>query len=317
MSADSPVRATRMDRHFAPWMFALSVVYLAFAAIAIHLAQDAENRYADVVEGCGWCLLAMTPLFVIEGIAHWWTGGRYAWQNALFALLPPLRLGARDHHDGTMIWLPAYGWQPVGNDLAISVEKRLGYPMIGVALMILPLLAIENYFASILESVAGLGFAVQVAAAFIWMSFAMEFIVMISIVSDRIDYVKKHWMDLVIICLPLIAFMRVLRIGRLLRLQKLGKLSKTAKVFRLKGLAMRTWRSILLLELVDRIVHRDPEARRDALTRAIADKEMELQALREELQQFEESLLAEAEDKDKQTPAPDAEVPAAVGRSNV
>lgn len=316
MSSDAPVRATRMDRLFAPWMFVLSVVYLAFAAIAVHLSQDADHRYTDVVEGCGWCLLGMTPLFVVEGIAHWWTGGRYAWQNILFILLPPLRLGARDHHEGNSIWLPAYGWQPVGNDLAVSVEKRLGFPMIGVALMILPLLAIENYFASLIETVAGLGFAVQVAAAFIWLAFATEFIVMISIVSNRIDYVKKHWMDLVIICLPLIAFMRVLRVGRLLRLQKLGKLSKTAKVFRLKGLAMRAWRSVLLLELVDRIMHRDPEARREALKRSIADKEMELQALREELEQFEASLLKGAKTGTEKASTDEPDVPATVGRSS-
>lgn len=291
-------------------MFAVTLLYLGTVGVAVHLLTDEprrevsaaltqhelthheadfdpSRRFGPILKVCGGILLGLHLLFILEAVAHWATNGQCLRQSFAACLIPPLRLSVRDHVDGTCVWLPGWGWQPASDELADQVQRRLGYPMIGIALLILPLLAVEFLFAEQIQEHLWLGLTVQLAGAFIWLAFAAEFIVMISLVSRRIQFARKHWLDLAIICLPVIAFLRVLRIGRLI---KLGKLSQTARVFRLRGLAMRAWRAVLVLELVDRLLRRDPSRRLKLLKEQLADKELEIQALREEIVRVEALL---------------------------
>lgn len=300
-------------------MFVITIVYLATAGVAVHLVAedfrhdvmaasqrgvqtspepDAEGdlflleagRFAPLIANCGWFLIGLTGLYFLEFALHRFTAANWTWHHLAACLFPPLRLGTRDHGDGQQVWLPGLGWQPANDEVAEQVELKLGYPMIGIALLILPLLAVEFIFVRQIQEYAWLALVTQLAGAFIWLAFAIEYLVMISLVSNRIKFIKEQWLNLAIILLPLIAFLRVLRIGRLV---KLGKLTRTARLFRLRGLVMRAWRALLILQIVDRILHRDPQKQLERLKSHLEEKEQEAEALREEIARIEAELAPE------------------------
>ena len=103
---------------------------------------------------------------------------------------------------------------------------------------------------------------------------------MISIVSRKFRYCKDHWIDIAVIFLPLVAFLRAARLGRLLRLQQL---TKSAKVFRVRGTVMRAYRSILMLDVIDRLFRANPEVQLLRLEEAMVEKEREIEELRQEI----------------------------------
>jgi voltage-gated potassium channel len=285
-------------------MFWITVGWLALVGTGLHLLNDVPAVSGDMEEAaaqlpgrfhsaaiaCLWAAAAVWPLYWLELACHRWAGGRRSsrdWQAALF---PPLRIGARDHVTGRMLWLPTLGWVRATDDLEARLERQLGVPMIIVALLVLPVIAIELIWAERIAHDWRLGLATQLAGAAIWLAFAVEFLVQVSIVRDRWTYVRRHWLDLAIICLPLLAFLRVLRVGRLgrlLRLNQLSKVSRTARAYRMRGLAMRVWRALLLLEAVDRWMHRDDAQRLAKLQTQLAAAEKEVQRLRDQISRLE------------------------------
>ncbi|MCA8999518.1 MAG: hypothetical protein KDA80_21160 [Planctomycetaceae bacterium] len=275
--------ATDWDRRLAVPMFALTTVYLALLGAMVHLAMEETDRYNPIAEQCGWILVILWPAYWLEFLFHKITGGKDDRLHLLTCLIPPLRLVTRDHVVHKNVWLPFLGWRRADDDLAEDVEYRLGYPMIVVALLILPLLGIQQFKKELIATNQQFGFWVQIAEVSIWQAFAMEFLVMLSLVSKKVNFLRTHWMDAVIVLLPLIAFLRVARIGRVFRLHQLGKLTKTARMFRFKGLAMRAWRAVLVLEIVDRLLHRDPEKRLRLLEEELLIKQAEVRELTDEI----------------------------------
>lgn len=304
---------TALDRLTGPLMFWLTVLWLALLGIGLHLLQDGVLRPAaidDTLEAhqhrgrfdtAGLRCLAiafwLAPVYLAEAIAHLIVGPRRSWVSLPLSLIPPLRIVGRDHTRGQTVWLPGWGWVPTAPELEAGLERQLSFPMIGVALLVLPVIAVEFLWADRIERDVRLGLVAQLAAAFIWLAFAVEFLVLTSITSSRVRYLRHHWLDLVIICLPLVAFLRVLRIGRLgrlLRLHQLGTVTRSARAFRLKGLAFRVWRAVLLLDVIDRLVHRDDEQRLAKLMRRLAEKEQEVDALRQQIARVERRMAAAA-----------------------
>lgn len=297
-------RQTELDRTLAAPMFYITLLWLVIAGSAVHLMSDEGSRYESFASYCGIVLLLLELVYIGEGVAHWLTGGKKLRQNVWYCLLPPLRLGARDHVGGQTMWLPGFGWKQADDNLATNVQLKLGYPMIGIALAILPVLGIEFVYHEKIQSNDRLGFWIKITETMIWMAFAVEFIIMISIVKKRLKFMKSHWLDLAIICLPFIAFLRVTRLGqisRLMRMKQLSKLSRTARVFRLRGLAMRAWRAILILEIVDRLMHRDPEKKLKLLQEQLAEKEEEVRELNTAIQQLQRVIEEKAADQNTAT----------------
>lgn len=313
-----------LDRALAKPMFAVTLVFLVCLAGVLHL--DAGPAPSRAVSVCEWGLLLLYPLFLVELAAHLVAGNRNWKQNLLFCLIPPLRLGARDHVRGNCLWLPWIGWNPADRALLNRMEKTLSLPMIAMALLVLPLMLLEWSWserisdeardayhqhltqgtAAPLAEVTGaehemtaealraarlynphLAMFIQSGTAVIWLAFTLEFIVMISIVDHKLRYCKQHSIDLAVILLPLAAFLRVARLGRLLRLQQL---SKTARMYRIRGLLMKAYRAVLVLEVFDRLTRGGPEARLTRLREALAEKESDVAALRKEISELEESL---------------------------
>jgi hypothetical protein len=295
-SSEDGCGATALDRRLAPVMFQVTTLYIVTLGIALHVMRgDAEELYGESLFRCGVVLGALPLIYLLEVCLHARAGAARWRRDLLVCLFPPARLAARDHGDGGSVWLPRLGWRRADDDLAKEVEQRLGIPMICVALLVLPLLGLEYKLSEKGEEAVGWDLGMRLASAFIWTLFTMEFIVMVRIVGKKLQYVKQHWLDLAIILLPVVEFLRALRIGRLLRLHQLTKLGRTARVFRMRGLMMRSWRAILLLGVIQRVLRQTPEKRMAALRQSIGEQEERLAELRAELAELERKMSDEDE----------------------
>ncbi|MEZ6068468.1 MAG: hypothetical protein R3B90_22760 [Planctomycetaceae bacterium] len=281
---------TELDRRLTPVMFVLASTWLALLGAAIHLLADDAKRFDQAALDCLLAVFILTPLFALEGLLHRYAKAGQLRQHVWFTLFPPLRLGGRDHVDGGTIWIPLLGWRRATDRFEAELERSLSVPMIVVALLVLPVIGVEYLAAERVSSDWRVGLVTQLAGAAIWFAFAVEFIVMSSIVSNRLRYIKTHWLDLAIILLPAIAFFRVLRfgrLGRLLRLNQVSRVTRTAKAFRLRGLFLRVWRAILILEVIDRVIHRDIDKRLAQLRERLREQELACDELRMRIAELE------------------------------
>ena len=294
-------KTTQIDRSCAKLMFSISICFLVLLATVLHL-RSVESIYPTTLFWCSLTMGVLFPCYIVELALHVWAGSNHWKQNILYCFLPPLRLGGRDHENGQKIWLPWLGWQTANSDLACRLDKKLSLPMIVIALMILPLMGIEfligrNTFESntLLQSTT-LCATVHAATGIIWLAFTMEFVVMISMVENKLRYCRDHWIDLAIIFLPTIAFLRCLRVIRLLRLQQMLKFQqivRTARIWRMRGLSMKLFRSLFMIDAIDRILLRKPESRLAKLEESLADKEQEIKLLRSEIETLKLSIVDE------------------------
>lgn len=278
-------RLSRIERQLAPVMFGAVLVYLTFLSGVLHIPDEDATR--SLLTCCEWGLLLTWPVFLIEAIVHRVAGSKCWKHDLLFCLFPPFRLAAREHASGRFMWLPIIGWTAVDRDLRLRVEKALSIPMIAIALMVLPLTALDYFSADKIAPGSSMALFIQIGTGLIWLAFAAEFLVMISVVDRKLQYCKEHWIDVAVICLPLIAFLRAARLTRLLRLQQL---SKTARMYRLRGVLMRTYRAVLVLDVVERLFRGSPETRLGHLREQLVEKEQEVLQIRGEIEELEAAL---------------------------
>lgn len=272
-------------------MVVASVTSLLSLAVLLHFHERTE--YRAIWQASLAVSILIWPLYVLEFLAAWWCGSSRTGERLLCCLLPPLRFAARDHETGERIWFPGWGWQTVDQNLQFRLERFSNVPMITVACLVLPLIAIEHHFAAAIAADVRWSACVAAATALIWLAFTLEFVVMCSVSARKLSYCKEHWLDLVIILLPLIAFLRALRLGRLLRLNQLARLTETARIYRMKGVSMRAWKALLVLDIVKRLLQGGPAQRLAKLEKLIEQKETELAALRSE-QAFLQHQIAPA-----------------------
>ncbi len=129
--------------------------------------------------------------------------------------------------------VPLLGIVVADDELRDRVEHYFHWPMIVLALAMLPLFALE-----FVQDTAGwLDWAVSVGFTVIWFAFLIEFIIKVAIAESRFEYCKRNWIDIVIILLPVL---RVFRVARLAR---------TTRVFRLRGVGMKLLRYALTIIL--------------------------------------------------------------------
>lgn len=287
---------TRWDRWLAGPMFVVTILFLIGVAIALHMTESAfwVAHGPKVL----WTLAVLYPLYPLELLAHWLSGARGLRQNILFCVLPLARLGARDHVDQTHTWLPVLGWQLVTRTLAQRLMNYFGVPMIVIALLVVPVIIFELFFDALLQRRPGLKLVVEATSAFIWACFVAEFVLVVAAVEKRWRYCRQHWINLAVIVLPAIAFLRVVQIGRLLAIKQLVR---TTRIFRLRGLVFRAWRAILALNMLDMILRRDPAVQLDRTRDLLIEKQEELDVLRLEIERLER-LVAERAAASDQTP---------------
>jgi voltage-gated potassium channel len=268
-------------------MFGLAMGFLVLTAFALH---HFERPRAQLVPGSllVWVFFCLWVLIAGEALLGYWRSSDYSGAGAgrllLIWLIPPYRLALATHPGGPCIWLPQLGWQAVDRELYLRLERAFSIPMLFIALLILPILAIEFIWSQRVASSPALALALDLGTASIWIAFAAEFIIMSAVAEKKFHYLLRHWINLAIILLPLLAFLRGFQSIRLLRLSRASKL---LKVYRLRGLGLRAWQGLVALELIEQLVHRDPAKRLEKLRRQAEEQEWELERLRRRIAEIE------------------------------
>lgn len=313
-----PELRRRVAIHAAAPMFWLSVLFLANTAALIVVWVDvprvteaylARKDGAELVslqpqalfrhraEGLGHVLLAVMevlwPVFVVEFLVIALSYGarpRFSWLGLMSLFFPPLRMAMSHPEMGGRIWLPRLGWFRPDDQVREKLERVFGLPMIMIALMIVPILLVEFQLREHVVERPWLRILLHVSTGTIWFAFALEFILMCSVAPKKLQYCKQHWVDLAIIVLPLISFMRSLR---LLRLAKVQQLTRMGRVYRLRGLVVKAIRAMLLFEGIYLLFRISPERRVARLKETLAEKEQEVKALKRQIEVLESKMTRE------------------------
>jgi hypothetical protein len=193
-------------------------------------------------------LLGLYAMLLFEAFAHWLSGGKQLTQHIWYLLIPFLRLSTRDHVSGQHAWVAGIGWTQSSLMLEKRLAKAFSVPMVAIALPVLPLILLQFFWSKHLDSNPTLKFATATSTALIWMAFVFEFSVMVSVSRRKWKYCKEHWINLLIVALPIFGFLRLAALGNLFRLQPVAK---TASVLRLRGMAIRIWRAVLSLGIIE------------------------------------------------------------------
>jgi len=294
-------------------MFLLGFVYLLLVAVLVHRAvgTGVTESERDLV---ATAMLVSWPIFWIE--AAWGLLGRdrslprppIIWGAVIVCLMPPFRMAQTNPRTG-MIWVPRIGWHAHGKELSERLEHAFAGPMVLVALMILPVLALEYFRAAEVKSDPVLSVALDVSIGVIWMAFATEFIFKASAHPKPIAFAKENWLDLAIVVLPLLEFVlakwhmaplaRLLRAGQALSPEQLARMER---LYRLRGVATEGWHALLLLNFIARLIGHTPEKRVKRIRERIAELQEEISELEHDASSLEKKLMAETSGADQNQP---------------
>jgi hypothetical protein len=320
----------RLDRDTPLPMFVASVCLLLLLAGEIHFSRG--KMFAPLLPACHIGLAVLWPVFLLEALVHVFAGSPRWKKHLAYCLCPPLRLGARDACTGERVWLPRLGWTVVNRELGERMERTLNLPMILIALCVVPLLALDYYqpehhplvhhlHDAVVQSSAApapptpppslppalrarlapvlvwaqlpsVRFATRIGEALIWTAFALEFLVMIAVVDRKLKYCLKHWIDILVIVLPLVAFLRSLRLARLARLNQIGRFTR---LYRLRGSVVRAQRGMVVASVVERKLFRNPQKQLSKLQDALIEKEREVETLRAQIRELEQEVRRQDE----------------------
>jgi hypothetical protein len=293
-----PARVDTQAEQTAPFMAAVSFIYLGLLALVLphqnldlYADEFAANRTTFAIIFA--VLAVLTFVTAVETVVRLWKAERGTRSAAYVALslgavlLPPLRLSVRIPRAPRRLWLPVLGWHPIDNDLRLHLDRVFSVPMMVMALLIIPILGLEQYRAAWVAEHPTVQDLMGVTLQMIWLGFALEFTVMVAASEKRLKYCIKHWLDIAIIMLPVIAFMRMLRLAQLGRV---GRLTQMSRTYRLKGLAMKGYHAILLLVISTRFGRGIARRRIVSLRRTIVEREEEIAMIRTEIAALEASL---------------------------
>ncbi len=125
------------------------------------------------------------------------------------------------------------------DDLRKRVDRRFHKPMILLALLVLPLLVLDYvYIREVSESGATGGWLwwlVISGLTIIWIAFTLEFVIKIAIAESRLEYLRRNWLDLIIIVIPI------------LRPLRMASVARTTRVFTLRGVGFKFARYVFTL----------------------------------------------------------------------
>lgn len=313
----------------APLMFALALTFLVCQAILVVLLVDVPNLNESAIvtidpqspaaaqirdswseaamdhrlqRGAAWTMAAIWSVVILESLLHWctrpWTVAmrKFHWFGVLFCFCPSLRMCARSPEMGERLWLPGIGWRRSNKRLRRRLERLFSVPMIAIAMMIMPILIIEFFMKAQVAQYTWLRIMLHAGTGIIWLAFALEFILMVSVAEKKLIYCKEHWIDLAIIVLPLFSFLRSLQLLRatgITQALRIPTLTKFARVYRLRGTAVKALRAMVLLELLHRILGGNVDRKIEKLQRQLAEAETEAKDLRRKISKLERNRREE------------------------
>jgi len=121
------------------------------------------------------------------------------------------------------VQVPWRGRVVVGPEHRQRVDDFFRVPMIVLAILVLPLLALEHWASETLTHVPALGYAATGALALIWLAFLVEFTVKVAIADSRWGYVQRNWLDVIVLILPFLRLLRVVSAFRAMTVMKLAQ----------------------------------------------------------------------------------------------
>lgn len=126
------------------------------------------------------------------------------------------------------------------NERAAAARRRFELPVLVAALAVVPVIYIEETSTS-----ASMLVIADVANWLIWLAFAVEYTVVMSLASPdtRWSYTKKSWLDVLVIVLSMPLLPALLASSRLLRLTRLARVFRLLKLVRLAAVLTRAGRS--------------------------------------------------------------------------
>lgn len=293
-------RPSGVEERLARPMFALAALFLVLVAVVIHVNRTSPKSLADstVARGALVTLGLLWPVFVIEGVVRFRLVPPERRTRRMLAatvatiLIPPLRLAAPSSTRPGFLWLPWAGWQKIGFDLNKTLQRCFAGPMFVIALLILPVLAVEYFWADAVQTYPVLKIALGAGASVIWLAFATEFIIRFSAAEKKLNYAVANWVDIAVVLLPALEFLPFLRILQATRIMRLNTLARMAKYYRLYGLAGKGWQGLVVLELLQRSVSRSPEARLSRLRGRLEEKREEIRELEREVDYYRRRIEA-------------------------
>lgn len=292
-----------IEHFIAITMFYLTIIFLSLVAIIIQYLQ-VEHGFEQLPNSQQLIdiLLMLWPLFFLERLGYLICCAQKTWNSylTLFAitLLPPLRLTAERCHEQKYIWL--LDWQLVNQSLYERLEKRFLLPILLVSLIMVPFWITEIFLPQKISAHPLLYHLINLGNAVIWVLFVTEFIIMISITKKRLDYLKKHWLELFIILLPMFAlarfiliaryanFLKQLRLFQKIRLLKLTKFQRMLNIYRARSVLNRIIRILLIMDIFRRFYQRrNPEQYLIFLQNKLIETEQEVTKLRQQITETE------------------------------
>ena len=270
-------------------MFYASLVYLAIMAVVIQWWNTSVIEDADSDFTARLMLVIWAP-FILEallGLIIYRHHGNNIRRFLLIALVPAFRLSFSTFHHARLIWLPVLGWQAKSDELFKRLTDLAILPMLIIALMILPVFGAEFMLKDKVYEVPWLLYTLNGSTAFIWFAFAMEFILMVSVAEKKLDYCKRNWLNLIIILLPLIAFLRGFQLVRVFRVAKAGKL---LRVYRMRSLGIRVYQTLIALSAIERLIHRDPNRHMEKLKEQHDEAEQELKRIKDKMIEVQQRI---------------------------
>jgi voltage-gated potassium channel len=275
--------------------FMFRVAVGALIIIGLMAGHGISDDTKDVFQAwwLGIPLLALWVVVIFEGLLgmamahdhHWNAFKRFL----LVIICPPIRAAVSPAYPNRFVWLPKHDWLAVGKLNFERMELRFALPMLGVTLLVLPLLGVELMLADWLELHLWAAIIVHILTAVVWVAFALEFTILLSLADKKLAYCKQHWINIVIILLPLFGFLRALQFLRA------GRATKLIRAYRMRGVVSRTMRLAMLFNLIERLLERNPEKYLLALKDKVAEKKAEIQALEEKMGDLQARIAKEKE----------------------
>jgi len=261
----------------------------ATALLRLKLAEEVSSNLMIL-------LLGFWPFFIAESIYQLLraksvnASGKQRLLHIGSALAPPIWMGIPSMAWQGRLWLPVLHWIHPGKKSVQTLSRLFGKPMIAIAFLILPILLLQFGLKSLVEDHFWLQMLIHIATGFIWFAFTVEFILMLGVTDKKFQYIKKNWIDLAIILLPLISFLRGIRVLRLARLTKIQKLAKMGRIYRMRGLGTKLIRALMMLQVVNKVLRITPERKLEKLIELriehaedLAEMDAEIEALTQEI----------------------------------
>ncbi|MEM1135577.1 MAG: hypothetical protein AAGI07_07030 [Bacteroidota bacterium] len=248
----------KFEKAIAKPMFWLSFTSLVLIGLLIMYGSEEinffpENRFTNHVFVIA---LSLWPIFLIEfllklKLARNSIKAKYLlFIHSTCLLFPPVRIVIGSIAHPSFIWLPFINWSKVNPALAAYLKKKFLVPVLVLGLLMIPALLVEIKFQTQLTAAfphLDLNFYLQTFHALVWVGFAIEFIILISVAEDKKAYCTKNWMDILILLLPIVSFFRSFRFLRALKFNQL------AHSFRMKGTQAKIKEGLLLLDFLKRL----------------------------------------------------------------